>query len=125
MTTVVYIVSGTRGHLLSIYISVCVTIYIHIYLNIYQSRYLYICLSIYPCRLKHHRTLHRIRYQRTLTIYLFIYFLSVCHHLAPHYLSFYHQSIHYCKGEMGCKGVTSQGQEMALRRYFRPDAALL
>ena len=31
----------------------------------------------------------------------------------------------YCKGEIGCKGVTSQGQEMALRRYFRPDAALL
>lgn len=30
-----------------------------------------------------------------------------------------------CKGEMGCKGVISQGQEMALRRYFRPDAALL
>jgi len=26
---------------------------------------------------------------------------------------------------MGCKGVISQGQEMALRRYFRPDAALL
>ena len=31
----------------------------------------------------------------------------------------------YCKGEMGCKGAISQGQEVALRRYFRPDAALL
>ena len=29
------------------------------------------------------------------------------------------------KGEMVRQGATSQGQEVALRRYFRPDAALL
>ena len=30
-----------------------------------------------------------------------------------------------CKGEMPHQGATSQEQEVAVRRYYRPDAALL
>ena len=30
-----------------------------------------------------------------------------------------------CRGEMPCQGTTCQGQEMAVRRYFRSDVAML